>query len=207
MAARGPIWHSGSNFCNRARNGAWRGGAGSARLCAPGSEAHGIDHVRTSMRARETQALGRDARGRAHAEHRTPADAIFDVGLGQGPSGETRTPDTRIMISLRFGSAVSIEEPAGDERGHIRGRRCSLLASLFPLSVAVRPCEQHRARRDRGQHQCQLSDRHPASAGKWRWSASRSPGSRSSTAMPDARQVAAIERRARRPGRTASTTC
>jgi hypothetical protein len=40
----GPIGPSGSNFCNRARNGAWRGSVDSGRLCAPGPFARKRGH-------------------------------------------------------------------------------------------------------------------------------------------------------------------
>ena len=118
MAVRGPIGHSGSNFCNRARNGAWRGRVDSGQLCAPGSDRTKSTMFERLSRARETQALGHGARGRAHAG--APHACRRDVRCrpsAKARSGGTRTPDTRIMVPLRFGSTAGFEEPGGHNRG------------------------------------------------------------------------------------------
>jgi hypothetical protein len=133
MAVRGPIGHSGSNFCNRATNGAWHGGVDSGGLCAPGSDRTTSTMLERLSRARETQALGHGARGRAHAG--APHACRRDVRCrpsAKARSGGTRTPDTRIMVPLRFGTTAGFEGSGGHNRD----------MSATAVACPERPCPQ-----------------------------------------------------------------
>jgi hypothetical protein len=50
--------------------------------------------------------------------------------------GGTRTPDTRIMISQRFGSTGPRNDPGGHKRGHNRGPACTLSPWVFRAACA-----------------------------------------------------------------------